>query len=90
LVLRGNGWIELSNAEEAEDFGGVFVSAGDTGFAALLSELDLDGADRLQGLPCEGSGELAVGGAQRLLQGAISNRASAATKTWACTRSSVW
>jgi len=51
LVLRGKGWIELSNAEHAEHFGGVFVSAGDTRFAALLAVMDFDGADCFQGLP---------------------------------------
>jgi uncharacterized membrane protein len=29
----------------------MFVAAGDTRFAALLAEIDLDGADRLQSLP---------------------------------------
>ncbi len=71
MVLRRRGWVELSDAEKAEHFGGMFVSAGDAGFAALLSEINFNGADRLQGLPGKGRGQLAAGGAQSFLQGAI-------------------
>ena len=47
----------------------MFVVAGDTRFAALLAEIELDGADRLQGLPRRESGGMAAGGAQTFLEG---------------------
>jgi hypothetical protein len=71
LNLRRRRRIELSDTENAEHFGGMFVAAGDTRFAALVAKIDLDGADRLQSLPGKRRGQMAVCRLQAFLQGAI-------------------
>jgi hypothetical protein len=38
----------------------MFIATANTRFAALLAEIDLGGADRFQGLPSKGRGQIAV------------------------------